>query len=152
MFLRNPHFLFLAAALALWQAPAEGASAEKLSSCENGRKELVYYVWDTGDGRLVPTAKGFAEVIATLEVPYFSKGDFQTAWKAVGLSGWSGGWKPALVAKVTDPAQRPERIKIQASWVAGPSGDKMPGDSAAEISVDGDFQPSEVAPENRTSG
>lgn len=144
MFLRNPHFLFLLAAVALWRAPAEGAPAEKLSACENGRKELVYYVWDTGDGRLVPTAKGFAEVIATLEVPYFSKGGFQTAWKAVGLSGWSGDWRQALAVKVTEPARRPERIEIQASWVAGPSGDKTPGDGAGEISMDGDFQPSSL--------
>jgi len=75
-----------------------------LAASEGGRKELVYYVWDTGDGRLVPTARGFAEAVAPVDLTWWKPGSYQTAWRAVGGSGWASATKLGPVVEVTGTA------------------------------------------------
>lgn len=68
---------------------AEASRGITLTSREGQRQELVYYVWDLGDGRLLPTARGFAEAPAGITAHWPSAGTYQVGWQAVGLSGWS---------------------------------------------------------------
>jgi hypothetical protein len=75
--------------------PAVSATAEKwigelpLVAREGSRKEMVYYVWDAGDGRLFPSARGFATGKAELTVPVRNATAHSVTWTAVGTSGWT---------------------------------------------------------------
>jgi len=103
-----------------------------LHASEGKRQEMIYYVWDAGDGRLVPTARGFAEVVAPVDLTWWKPGAIQTSWRVVGVSGWVGDVMPGPKVEVTGkPAEQPSSLvirKVEASPSSGnisisPTGD-----------------------------
>jgi len=76
------------ALLAVLPTLVAGASLE-LTASAGQTKELVYYIWDTGDGRWIPSARGKADAVAVAktDVLWQSTGTCTTRWQAVSLSG-----------------------------------------------------------------
>lgn len=84
-------------------APSSVVTGEsaRFKAREGSRQEMVYYVWDKDDGEIVPTARGFAEAVAPIDLHWFQPGSFQPTWRAVGLSGWVSDENPARLIEVT---------------------------------------------------
>lgn len=121
-----------------------------LQASEGGRQEMVYYVWQTGDGRLVPTSRGFAEAVAPVDLTWWKPGTYQTSWQAVGTSGWTSDVKLAPQITVTDvPSTPPPAIPLpQVS--ADPGLGEIFIDAQGELSWAGITQKEEFLPSSLT--
>jgi len=131
-----------------------------LEAREGQREELVYYIWDTGDGRLVPTARGSAQAAAPMDLTWWNPGTYQTSWRAVGGSGWMSATKPGPKVEVTGkPATVPPQILLRTAEVDPPSGNlsfRGQGELVWNgVRQDKDFSPSTITfplgPENEAT-
>ncbi|NBS78485.1 hypothetical protein EBS57_01415 [bacterium] len=124
----------LGAAWLAWGGSAQGGKEEgwlPLEAQVGGRQELVYYVWEISDGRVVPSARGFAEATCRLPVPATRSGPVEVRWQAVGLSGWTAEGKMGRVEPQPGPDPGWKKIPWEAAWVtadgvAGPKRSEGP--------------------------
>jgi hypothetical protein len=88
--------------------------------------EHVYYVWDTGDGRLIPTARGLANHSAGITLPYWTIGNHRPTWTAVTLSGRTFSGRGRLVSVAADAEAPGEPVDV-VSWrvIQGSKSDKQ---------------------------
>ncbi|MBC2593897.1 hypothetical protein H5P28_06445 [Ruficoccus amylovorans] len=84
------------------EVPAGGVAS--LQAKVSGASEFLYYIWDTGDGRLVPGSLGRTGAGAWMDVPYYTPGSYSAAWSAVTHSGVCirGSTTPVKVLPVQD--------------------------------------------------
>jgi len=108
-----------------------------LTASEATRKEMVYYVWNTGDGRLVPTAQGFAEASAKIEIPWFEKGRFSPAWRSVGLSGFTSDSQPVRAVTIAETSARPPALPVTLTASAGGKSQSLSANPGETIVWDG---------------
>jgi len=114
------------------------------------RQEMVYYVWDAGDGRLVPTARGFAEALAPVELTWWKPGNHQTSWRAVGVSGWTGDPVAGPMVEVTGkPVDPPATLAIRKAE-ASPSPGNISINPAGDLGWSGVRQDAEFLPSELT--
>ncbi len=115
--------IVLASILAGPALVAEDASGMvAVQASEGQRQELVYYIWDDGNGHWFPTAVGFAEAVAAHHIPVLDSEQASFRWVAVGLSGWQSDWKPAdAIRPLGKEHTLPPQIKIsQSAFVSEP--------------------------------
>lgn len=147
----SPHWtsaIFLGGFLLACRAEQAATAGDplRLHACEGKRQEMVYYVWDTGDGRLVPTARGFAEALAPVDLTWWKPGVNQTSWRAVGVSGWAGDVMPGPKVEVTGkPVAPPEPLVIRKVEAAPFSGNISIG-ATGDLGWDGVRQNAEFLP------
>jgi len=115
------------------EAAIDAGAERALAAREGSQEEMVYYVWRTGDGRVVPSARGFAEARATLDVVWPNPGTYEPTWRAVGLSGWRSERRSAAPVRVRGTAadfarKTPEGAEARA---AGRSIDVAVGEDGA---------------------
>lgn len=121
-----------------------------LHASEGKRQEMVYYVWGTGDGRLVPTSRGFAEAVAPVDLTWWKPGTYQTFWQAVGTSGWTSDVKLAPQITVTGtPSPPPSAIPLS-QVTADPASGKISIGTQGELSWTGITQKEEFLPSSLT--
>lgn len=110
------------------------------ASCFGGTNELVYYVWDTGDGRWIPGARGMGTVPAPSELVWSKPGEYQTRWTVITLSGRSRSEEGPLVRIVGEEKAPEKRLDIKSlSGMGGtplPSGPFMSHDPYAQGAVE----------------
>jgi len=114
------------------------------------RQELVYYVWNTSDGRLIPSARGFAEAIAPIDLVWLEPGTYRPSWMAVGLSGWTSEPQPGQAVEVSGSAAEPDWLVPERAQAQALGQERMVavGKRGAldwnGITVPGDFVPSSL--------
>jgi hypothetical protein len=157
--MKFPFPQILACGLACMPGPAALPAAETAATLriahvaarEGTRKEMVYYIWDGGDGRWLPTAIGFAEAVASAAIPWILEGEPKPRWRAVGLSGWTSDWKPCGRTRVepsTAPLAPQLPVKSASAQALGKSKEVKTG-AKGELSWNGlrlaaDFTPSSL--------
>lgn len=95
-----------------------------LTAVHRGTPEKLYYLFDPGDGRLIPTARGRAGFTVTQPVTWSRPGTYTTRWQAVTLSGLTSGWHEGFTCEVTGPAIPSAPLPVSA--VTAPAGDLSP--------------------------
>lgn len=121
-----------------------------LQASEGKRQEMVYYVWGTGDGRLVPTSRGFAEAVAPVDLTWWKPGTYQTFWQAVGTSGWTSDVKLAPQITVTGTPSTPPTTIPLSQVTADPAAGKISIGAQGELSWTGITQKEEFLPSSLT--
>lgn len=112
--------LHLSALTLAFSLPLNSASEWKaelpLVAREGSRKEMIYYVWDAGDGRLFPSARGFATGRAELPVPVRRTGSHSVSWTAVGTSGWTHTGEARNIRPVNHATDPGDPLTIRRMW------------------------------------
>ncbi|MGZ0710212.1 hypothetical protein ACWPKO_17935 [Coraliomargarita sp. W4R53] len=78
--------------------------------------EMVYYIWDTGDGRWVLSARGLGNVEAPIDIPLEMEAPATAEWKAVGLSGKVHGHGEVSRAKALEPKASELILNRDVDW------------------------------------
>lgn len=123
--------LFMGGFLSGWESAlgrGEGTWLQ-LEAQVGGRQEMVYYVWEISDDRVVASARGFAEGTAKVAIPASRAGPVDVTWEAVGLSGWTSRGKMGKVVPQSGPEIGFKKISMAGAWMtmAGVAGPKISG-------------------------
>jgi hypothetical protein len=115
---------------------ATTASPVQIPYAQDLDEEMLYYVFDWGDGTVAPSSIKRSGIHGTMEHTYAGPGDYEGRFCAVSIGGRQSEWTPFAVEVTGLPAKTSPVIGSRGSWRSRPAENYWDA-PACELKLDG---------------